>query len=88
MNTYEEMEVQFHIFLVLSLNGSKCMTSRCSFFSPGQNCSEIQRNFIFSAKQIETNFYAAVSLEKIYFWLAVVHQVNRRKLQPKLLLLL
>jgi hypothetical protein len=31
---YEEVEVQFHISLMLSLNGSKCTTARCSFFSP------------------------------------------------------
>jgi hypothetical protein len=43
MKTYEKVEVQFHISLMLSLNGSKCTTSCCSFFSPGQNCSDIQR---------------------------------------------
>ena len=64
MKTHEEAEVQCHISLMLSLNGSKSTTSSCSFFSPGQNCSDIQRNFIFSAQQIKTNSYAAVLLEK------------------------
>jgi hypothetical protein len=47
MKTYEEVEIQFHISLMLLPNGSKCTTSRCSLFSPGQNCSDIQINFIF-----------------------------------------